>query len=1209
MGSNRSTSTSSSSSSDSDYNYKRNKKQSKRYKRKSRTTASTNSRTPPRPTTLEVEARDEARSSFIESRATTSSDSRIERLERLVERLVEERPIAPTYLPQPVRALPLRADCIPEFAPGNPNLSSFKWIQKIEQLALVHQWDQKTMVFNMQSRLTGLARKWYDNLSSYQKTWDEWKALILKTFPEHRDFASLLRSLVNRFKLPTETWEQYYFNKLDLVNACDITEKKAVSCLIDGITDPTIQAGARAGRFNTPDELYAEYISALRSEGSNSALQASNSNRDTYLNHRRGTKRPFENQRYGSNDQKKMKNDLNSKIVPPRCYNCKDKGHFSNNCTKPRIECTACKRLGHLAKDCRRKVRNQVVEPEGQIDLNKNYFFDCLVNGKPSKSYVDSGCGAVLIRKADSETLNIEYAPCNNLSISGYGGSEIHALGEAEVSIKIDLIERRVRALIVPDDAQEVPVMIGQTFLNKPGVLTIVSGEKVRILSADDSLTDLLKLPEKKVPLWAKSTTVIPPRTSAMVAITTRGAIYDDVYIRGGPRPVPGKEHYLDECITTGEDGYVTIVNLSQNELEVSLNKVLARCVNCFEDKSLQNCLNVFSTHAKTVQLFTQNNLSLNPNLTESETKNIVHLVNEFRDCFAQSTMELGKTDVAKMSIHLMDNSPVVYRPYRLSYNERKVVRNIVDDLLKNEIVRESDSPYSSPILLVKKKNGEMRMCVDYRKLNSKTVKDKYPLPRVDEFLEKLKNCKYFTKLDLACGYHQIPMEEASIPQTAFTTPDGHFEYLRMPFGLCNAPAVFQRAVNKVLGNLRYGKAIAYMDDVLLPASTIEEGLQNLREVLNSFRKAGLTFRISKCQFFMEKVEYLGHEITKDGVKPGANKCEAVKSFPTPIDVHSVRQFLGLASYFRKYVKGFATIAKSLTYLTKKDVKFFWGDEQREAFKTLKEKLASRPLLAIFDPQLKTELHTDASKWGLAGILLQLQPDNNLKPVLYYSRQTSKQEQMYHSYELETMAVVDSMKHFRVYLIGIEFTVVTDCNAIRTTLNKRDIVPRVGRWWLSIQEYTFNVEYRPGHKMAHADALSRNPISVNIVNINEKDWILNAQMADERCRFIIETLRRPKQDKEDEEIKNNYCLKNNRLYKILPAGLKWLVPKSARRQILLHFHDGNGHLSQDKTLSAMSNLYWFPGMRRYAKKFISCCLPCLYNKQPGGKQPRPLHPI
>lgn len=214
-------------------------------------------------------------------------------------------------------------------------------------------------------------------------------------------------------------------------------------------------------------------------------------------------------------------------------------------------------------------------------------------------------------------------------------------------------------------------------------------------------------------------------------------------------------------------------------------------------------------------------------------------------------------------------------------------------------------------------------------------------------------------------------MEPESIPKTAFVTPDGHFEYVRMPFGVANGPAVFQKTINKVLGNMRYGKALAYMDDVLLPAQSFQTGIDNLEDVLKALSYSGITLRLSKCHFFMSKIEYLGHKISRDGVQPGKRNTDSVSKFLVPTDVHIVRQFLGLSSYFMKYIKDFATIARSLTTLTKEGTTFNWSSEQQAAFNTLKEKLISRPILAIYDSELLTEVHCDTSKWGVGGILLQ----------------------------------------------------------------------------------------------------------------------------------------------------------------------------------------------------------------------------------------------
>jgi hypothetical protein len=381
-----------------------------------------------------------------------------------------------------------------------------------------------------------------------------------------------------------------------------------------------------------------------------------------------------------------------------------------------------------------------------------------------------------------------------------------------------------------------------------------------------------------------------------------------------------------------------------------------------------------------------------------------------------------------------------------------------------------------------------------------------------------------------------------------------------------------------------------------------------------------MTFRLSKCQFFHNQLEYLGHELNLEAIQPGRAKTKAVSEYPRPTNVHEIRQFIGLTSYFRRFIKNFATKAKPLTKLTKANMPFIWGKEQEEAFRFLKQRLVERPVLALYSRDAHTELHTDASKHGIGGSLLQRQQDQTLRPICYFSRQTSKMEEKYHSYESETLAVVDSMRRFRIYLLGIHFTVVTDCNAIRTTMTKRDLIPRVGRWWLLTQEYDFSVEYRAGQKMAHVDALSRNSLQEEIndhekefyvhhMSINEDDWVLAAQLTDELCKHIHAVLSRQPEDNEDKHIHSEYVLKQNRIFKVTPTGERWVVPKTARSQIVFFHHDNVGHFGAEKTLELIKGKYWFPKMKKYVKRYVSCCLACMYNKEPTGKQPGFLHPI
>jgi hypothetical protein len=603
-------------------------------------------------------------------------------------------------------------------------------------------------------------------------------------------------------------------------------------------------------------------------------------------------------------------------------------------------------------------------------------------------------------------------------------------------------------------------------------------------------------------------------------------------------------------------------------------------------------------------------------NVEENQKDQLIKLLNEFRDCFACSIEELGCAKSERMVIQLTDDTPFSHRPYRMSASEIAQVKKIVDELLECGIVRESQSEYASPSLLVQKKNGELRLVVDYRRLNSQTVKGCHPLPRIDDQVDRLTGGACFISLDLRSGYYQITLDEESRKYTSFVTPHGQWEWTKMPFGLTNAPRVFQRYMNRILKPVQDIAAV-YLDDILIHAKTPEEATEGLRRVLEILRTEGLTLNLAKCTFLTTTVEFLGFEINEGMVRPGGKKTEAVRDFPTPKTVHHVRQFLGLTGYFRHFVKGYAAITRSLTQLLKKDQVWRWTDEEEAAFQKLKIMLVERPVLALHKPGAMTEVHTDASALGVAGILLQKQDDGKLHPVAYYSRQTSEAESKYHSYELETLAVVESLKKFRSYLIGVQFTVVTDCNSLKASSSKKELIPRIARWWLQLQEYTFEVQYRPGERMKHADALSRNPSPLTkeeeedayVLRIEPATWVLSAQLTDPKVQDIKEVLSRPPVTEKDRFVYSHYTLRQDRVYRVTPRGLLWLVPRGMRHEVVKIAHEAVGHCGTDKTMWKIGEAYWFPNMRNYVDAFIKCCIPCLYSKRKTGKAEGFLNPI
>lgn len=590
--------------------------------------------------------------------------------------------------------------------------------------------------------------------------------------------------------------------------------------------------------------------------------------------------------------------------------------------------------------------------------------------------------------------------------------------------------------------------------------------------------------------------------------------------------------------------------------------------------------------------------------------------------CFSYNLSELGTTKEIQFKIELTSKDAITFRPYRLSHSEREYVRKEIDSMKRAGIICDSESNYSSPILLVNKKNGEKRICIDYRALNKITKKMQYPLPLIHDNIDRLRNKKLFTALDMKSGYHQIPVCEESRHLTAFVTPDGHFEFLRMPFGVCNGPAVFQQLINKVLGPLRFTIALAYFDDILIPSDSENEGLENLKIILETLRKANLKLNISKCKFLFTKIEYLGFEIESGLLRPAESKIESVAKFPKPTDVHKVRQFLGLASYFRQFVYNFGVIAQPLTKLTRKNAEWKWTTEEEEAFQLIKAKLISRPVLCMYSPHARTEVHTDACQFGFGGILLQEQADNKLHPVAYISKQTTPEESRYHSTELETLAVVWTLQKLRVYLVGIKFVVVTDCNAVRSTFSKKDIIPRIGRWWLRLSEFQFDIIHRSGNKMQHVDSLSRNPVGNSeqidtvaevlslYTTLSEDEWIILLQKTDPLVNEIMNSLHKTADlDDYDKNIKSQYALKNNAVFRKVGEDLKFYVPRKARWKIVNNYHDNFAHIGLDKTVAKIKENYWFPRMKNYVKNYIGACAECLYHKQPGGRRPGMLHPI
>ena len=444
--------------------------------------------------------------------------------------------------------------------------------------------------------------------------------------------------------------------------------------------------------------------------------------------------------------------------------------------------------------------------------------------------------------------------------------------------------------------------------------------------------------------------------------------------------------------------------------------------------------------------------------------------------CFATSGAPAPAPDVEHV-IHLTDPHPIKQNFYRSSPAKTKVTRETVESLLARGLIVPSSSPWSSPTILVPKVHtGEWRMCIDYRKLNARTKKDAYPIPLITDCLQMCKKADYFTLIDIKDAYHHVPMAKESEPLTAFCTPDGLYQWKRMPFGLCNAPATFQRYVDKALRGLIGVNCAAFFDDCLVfTTGTLTDHLKDVEVVMKRLADRKLEANIKKCQFAYWELRFVGHIVSKGTIRPDPEKIAAVKEYPPPINLTQLRSFLGLANYYHRFVPGYARIALPLYQLTRKNVEWNWTAPVNAAFEALKTALVSAPCLHAPDFTKPFTLETDASKIGLAGILTQLADDGQQHPVAYISRQLNKAEQNYHATELECLAVIWAVGQFEPYLIDRPFTLVTDHSALVWLPTKKFENTRVMRWAMKLQEFKYDVRHRAGALNPHADAFSRAP--------------------------------------------------------------------------------------------------------------------------------------
>ena len=576
--------------------------------------------------------------------------------------------------------------------------------------------------------------------------------------------------------------------------------------------------------------------------------------------------------------------------------------------------------------------------------------------------------------------------------------------------------------------------------------------------------------------------------------------------------------------------------------------------------------------------------------LDKEKRQAIYELVDKYGTCFAKNKFDIGQVKDCEAQIKLTNDTYVAKRPYRCSFEDQKEIQSQVAELLKHGIIEESYSPFASPVTMAYKKEGservKTRLCIDFRELNKLIVPESQPFPLIDDLIVQTKGCHWFSSFDINSAFWTIPIRHEDRHKTGFVTSNGHYQWATLPFGLKNAPAVFQRILSGIIR--RYGLSdfcSNYIDDVLIFSRTFQEHLNHIALFLETIHSEGFRLKFSKCAFATNEVRYLGHVIGHNTVHPLTDNLTAIRNFPTPRNRKNIRQFLGKINFYNKYIPNTAQLLEPFHNLLRKNVEFVWDECCQITFESVKNYLTTPPVLAIFDRDAPINIYTDASSLGIGAVLKQPQKDGIEKPVAYFSRKLTDSQKKKKAIYIECIAIREAIRCWQYWLMGKRFRVFTDHKPLENLRIRARTDEELGELTNYLLQFDCEVIYKPGVSNSEADCLSRNPVL--------ESW---DQVLPDTLKVVnVISLEEIKNDQSSLDKSNLNC-KHGVYYKTVRKRSRIFLSESLGKDVIRRTHEHYGHIGTKHILNMLQPSYYFPKMKKHTESYCASCDICIRNK-------------